>query len=81
MRTVRIWTVMLVALILGACADAPTAPNGIRAGDAGPSNYVLEPITVIGKPGTGCDPYTDLNWCQGDGGACMTSIDPGTADP
>lgn len=82
MRTVRIWTVMLVASMLGtACNDAPTSPNGVRVGESGPSNYVLEPITVVGKPRTGCDPYTDLNWCQGDGGACMTSTDPGTTDP
>lgn len=86
MRHVRIWTAMLFALIIAAaCADGPTTPNGVRAGNAGAStNLMLDPITVIGTPQEPtCDPYTDPNWCQGDDGGdqCMTSTDPGTSDP
>jgi hypothetical protein len=86
MQHVRIWTAMLFALIVAAaCADGPTTPERMRAGDAGPStDYMLDPITVIGTPQEPtCDPYTDPNWCEGDDGGdqCMTSTDPGTSDP
>lgn len=65
-----------------ACADStmpePQAGNStaIPVGSAGPSNdYLLPPITVT-VPG-GCDPWTDINWCQGaggEGGQCMADI-------
>lgn len=82
MRYVRIWAAMLCVLtVAAACADAPTAPVANARG-SGPSKYTLEPVIVIGHPqDPGCNPYTDLNFCQGSGGTCMTSIDPGTTDP
>lgn len=65
----------LFALALAACADvtAPERSPVLETGQAGPSNtdYVLPPIKVV-APG-GCDPYTDLNWCQGDDDCMMGS--------
>ncbi|HEU0298782.1 MAG TPA: hypothetical protein VFR37_04990 [Longimicrobium sp.] len=88
MRHVRIWVAMLLTVVLtAACADAPTAPQAGRINPTGPSydqtvqgcvsdGYcVLPPIS-----GGGCDPWEDLNWCEDDGGQCMTS-QPGTGDP
>ncbi len=82
MRRVKIWAAMLGALLLtAACADTPTGPNP-NAGNSGPSKYMLEPVIVVGHPqDPGCNPYTDLNFCQGSGGTCMTSTGPGTTDP
>lgn len=73
--------VLFVALFAAACADVPTAPMGKGAGSARSSgNYILEPIVVVGTPK--CDPYLDLNWCQGDGGGdCMTSAAGGPSSP
>lgn len=79
MRHVRTWVAMLFALLLATgCADAPTAPDRVQAGTAGPSSdYVLEPIIVIGDPRDTCDPWMDLNWCRGDGGGTCMSSQPG----
>ena len=68
MRHVRIWAAMLgVLLFAAACVDAPTAPNAVAgARRSGPSKYMLEPVIVVGQPSDpGCNPYTDLNFCQG----------------
>jgi hypothetical protein len=81
MRYVRMLTAMLFALIAAAaCADSPTAPLSARAENAGPVRddiIRLDPITVVGQ----CDPWTDTNWCEeDDGGQCMSSIYPGSAE-
>jgi hypothetical protein len=84
MRYVRIWTAMLFALIVAAaCADGPTTPDSARAESAPPSRddiIRLGPVVVVGQPQ--CDPWTDPNWCDGDddGGQCMSSSDPGSAE-
>lgn len=93
MRHLRIWAAMLLTvMVMAACADAPTTPQGegiSSAGNAGGrsrpnTDLMLDPVIVIGTPQEPtCDPYTDPNWCEGDDGGdqCMSSTDPGTSDP
>lgn len=56
-------------------ATGPDSRPVLEAGGIGASStdYVLPPITVVVP---GCDPYTDLNGCQG-GDDCMMSSPPG----
>jgi hypothetical protein len=76
-RRTRAALLLLLATALAGCVDVPTASNAAAGGTALKNDYVLEPIIVIGEPEPKeCDPYTDLNWCQGDGGVCTTSISP-----
>lgn len=75
MRNVRIWSTLLITLLLAAaCADSPTAPgDGTSAvGTGRSSDYILDPIVVIGDPNE-CDPWMSLSWCSGGGGTCMSS--------
>lgn len=77
MRKVFLWLAMFfVAVFSTACVDSPTFSTESSAGGVSHGRtYVLEPVVVIGKPG--CDPYTDINFCEGDsGGACMASTLP-----
>lgn len=75
MRSSRFWLGALsVIMMLSACVDGPTAPSSIRAGSAKPAKgggITLEPVVVVGHPE--CDPYLDLDWCQREGGECMSS--------
>jgi hypothetical protein len=79
MRYPIFWPVTLLTLVFAAaCADAPTISSEDRRTSveaAGANNtYVLDPVIVIGK----CDPYTDINWCEGGGGGtCMSSTPAG----
>lgn len=71
-------------LLAAACSDGPTAPEA-SAGSVGPGRgdgTTLDPVVVVGTPQPGCDPYADLNFCQGDGGGdpCMTGISPSLGD-
>lgn len=84
MRVVRKWVPLFLTLVVAACADAPTDPTGETRPGTGPSRggLVLDPVVVVGHP-AGCDPYTDLNGCEGDDGkdpVCMTSTGPGSPD-
>lgn len=83
MREARIVVLLLITVLVAACGDIPTAP-GAQADDASrSSSYLLPPVIVVGTPQ--CNPYTDLNWCQGDGSGggstCMTSAPGGEIDP
>jgi hypothetical protein len=79
----RIAAIAGVVLTLGACADSPTQSTQ-SAPDRAPGTSVqqtqvqgcvsdgvcvLDPIVV--DP---CDPYEALDWCEDDGGTCMTSV-------
>jgi hypothetical protein len=78
MRSLINWSAILFALVLAACADSPTLPReDTRPAAAAPSStYVLDPVVVIGKPG--CDPYMDINFCEGGGGGtCISSASAG----
>jgi hypothetical protein len=83
MRHVRVWAATLSTLILAAaCTDAPTTPGDPHAvGTAAASrDLIMDPIIVIGDPSE-CDPYSSLDWCEGEGGGtCLTSV-PGGDDP
>lgn len=84
MTSLRGLTATVIAVLLMAgCSDVPTAPD-LRIGEAGPRQgeaTILDPVVVIGTPQPGCDPSTDLNFCQGDdGGECMTGISPSLGD-
>lgn len=75
----RAATAFLFALVFGTgCADStmpePRAADlaHVQLEETRPSNdYLLPPITVTVPQ---CDPWTDLNWCEGSGGGgdCMT---------
>jgi hypothetical protein len=76
-----------MVLTLGACADSPTNPDQRHAAGVAPLQdsevqgcvvggvCVLPPIS-----GGGCDPWMELDWCQGGGGNCMYST-PNPGDP
>jgi hypothetical protein len=62
------------------CADLPTQP--VAPGDGAPayedaaqtsSCCILDPVIVVAPGPVECDPYQSLDWCEGDGGECMTS--------
>lgn len=79
MRYAQITTAVLFAILsAAACSDAPTEPDAVAVGAAGPSNaYILEPVIVKGK----CDPIMSIDWCGGSApgdGECMT--DAGDSD-
>lgn len=71
--------ILVILFLSSACADSlmPRADEDphIGIGTAGPAAIILDPV-VITVPG--CDPYTDLNWCEGEGGNCISS---GDSDP
>lgn len=74
---------------LGACADSPTglAPQARPAdltntealsdqqvqGCVGDGVCILPPVSG-GPKAPVCDPWTSLNWCEGEGGGCITSV-------
>jgi hypothetical protein len=86
MRHVPMLTAMLFALIVAAaCGDGPMTPDSAPTSAAvAPSrDYLLDPVIVIGTPQTpapACDPYTDINFCQGQDDQCMTGISPALGD-
>lgn len=65
----RLFPTVLVLLLSGACTDAPTGPS-LDPGAVGPSRI------GVWAPGGGgkCDPWQDVNWCEGDSGGepCIT---------
>jgi hypothetical protein len=84
MPNAKHWAAVSLAFLLAAaCSDSPTAPGaGVGDTGAGRTDLLLEPVVVVGTPRQpGCDPYTDVNFCQGDdGGVCMTGISPALGD-
>jgi hypothetical protein len=79
-RTAFHFATLLFILLSAACADSTISEPGVNpvigVGTAGPDRAItLEPIVVVGE----CDPYTALDFCQGDGGACMTGL-PGSSE-
>jgi hypothetical protein len=84
MRQLMLAGVLGVFLLCAGCGDLPTQasvapdPTSTTAlSDQQTSTTCCAPVIVI-VPG-GCDPYTDLNWCEGDGDCQMS--EPGTGDP
>jgi hypothetical protein len=67
--------VLLSLFVVAACSDSPTVPTVSAEG-----SRASEHVTYY--PGTGeCDPWMNLNWCEGrDPGECITS-DPSTGEP
>jgi hypothetical protein len=81
----RLATLAGVVITLAACADSPTqseqpqsAPALEPAGpvqDTQVQGCVLEGFCVLEPVSPApCDPWEDLNWCEGDGGSCITSV-------
>jgi hypothetical protein len=61
--------------VLAACTDLPTSPS-LHPDDSGAKKLIV----WIPGAGDSCDPWLDLNWCEGDkgpGGVCVTSATPG----
>lgn len=85
MRTMILRLTALLALVLGTagCTDGstPLTPASDISAVADQQQTaagccVLDPVVVVVP---GCDPYTSLDWCQGDGGddQCMASTPSG----
>lgn len=88
MRKVAKLIACLAAMLmtLGACADSPMGPEQQpRAADLATVEApqaqqlagcvrdgvcMLPPVTISPV----CDPWMSLDWCEGDGGTCMTSV-------
>lgn len=80
-RTTSNTLAFALILMTAACSDAvlPEEPGrqrpGVSVGGSSPESDVILPPVIVTVPE--CDPYTDANWCQGDGGGeCMTEILP-----
>jgi hypothetical protein len=85
MRQVRYRIPMLFALFFAAaCTDSPTGPDTANSRGTGPNRiwtWYMPGVVVVGTPEE-CDPWMDLNWCEGGGaggGECMESV--GVNDP
>ena len=74
MLRVRCWMPMLLALLFAAaCTDSPTGPDGERHANERTRRMVSCVDPVCYPPGE-CDPWLDLNWCEGGGGECVESV-------
>lgn len=90
--TIRLSYLGLLLGAVAACSDLPTSPSVEPAAQLAMTQgavyadgwaetqgcvlnglCTLPPIVVDGG---GCDPWLDLNWCQGGGEQCMESIGP-----
>jgi hypothetical protein len=68
--------VPLLVLVSAACADHPTTPAAIPATDPLSDCYWRDDGTAVcssKSPDWSCDPWESLDWCEDDGGGCMTS--------
>lgn len=81
----RVTTIAGLLLTLGACTDNPTQSSRQQrepdAGRAGPAQdqqvqgCVLEGFCTLDPVSPApCDPWEDLNWCEGGGDNCMMSV-------